>query len=64
MEAIIEILIMFIHWRLLLCIGSALTISVFLARYISWLGAGFGLCFTLFAIGFGIIWQSCAEAAK
>ncbi|MBA4260341.1 MAG: hypothetical protein C0446_14355 [Chitinophaga sp.] len=53
---------MLIHWRLLLCISGAITISVFLARYISWLGLGFGLCFTLLALGFGIIWQSRAEA--
>ena len=62
MEAILEILIVLIHWRLLLCVSGALIISVFLARYISWFGFGFGLCITLLAVGFGIIWQSRAEA--
>jgi hypothetical protein len=62
MEAILEILIMLIHWRLLVCISGAITISVFLARYIPWIVLGFGLCLTLVALGFGIIWQARAEA--
>ena len=61
MEAILEILVMLINWRLLVCVGGALTISVFLARYITWFGAGFGLCLTLLSLGFGIIWQSLSE---
>jgi hypothetical protein len=62
METVFEILIAILHWRLLLSVGVSVFVALTLSKAFAGFTAGYCISLVLLATGFGIVWQSRAEA--
>jgi hypothetical protein len=61
MDTLIDILYVFLRWRLLLSIGLSIAMALFLSQAFEGFTAGYCISLTLLGVGFGILWQGRAD---
>lgn len=62
MDALIEILYVLCHWRLVLSVVVSIAVAVVLSNVFVWFTAGYCIALAIFGAAFGIIWQARGDA--